>query len=203
MRAFFESIIKTDSIRYHPWTTSVHDPEGKYYDFKKHPELIRTSLEEFTPYDKYQAIEECYQLIEWLNGSDSFLETNDARLEPNVKNPNYPTIDRRLVLSSSISVLFRNLDLNLSSTISPPNEWLIKTTESRLDGLPNPLYGVVKLYLFPTKFMKATLDARQQLGHSVIYKILAWGNAEAEQFENFHQVVKNLSAFFKALETPP
>jgi hypothetical protein len=105
MRAFFESVLQADYIRQHPWTTSVHDKKGLYYDFNKHPELIKTSLEEFLLYEKYPAIEECYKLIEWLNGSDSFLETNDARLEPNSNNPDYHRIDRKFVLSASISVL--------------------------------------------------------------------------------------------------
>lgn len=35
MRAFFESVIETDYIRQHLWTTSVHDSKGQYYDFKK------------------------------------------------------------------------------------------------------------------------------------------------------------------------
>ena len=42
--------------RVHPWTEAVKNSEWRYHDFKQHPELIRTVLEDFVPYTDEAAV---------------------------------------------------------------------------------------------------------------------------------------------------
>ena len=74
--------------RGHPWRGSQYSDEVEYYDFKKNPELIRTSLEDFKPYADQAATNRFYELLEWLNGPDSFLETNDYAFRGPAPNEN-------------------------------------------------------------------------------------------------------------------
>lgn len=202
MRVYFDRVL-TDA-RMHPWTTSTNDEAGRYYDFKRYPELIRTSLEEFRPYERYRAVELFYQLLEHLNGLTSYLETNDSRLKPNGKNPDAPRIPKKFVLQSDISVLFRSLGLNLAADEpSQYSQWLIENLINSLDSRPEPIYGVIKLYLFPNKVYDGPVDPNARGGYSIVYKILAWGDSEEEQFENYKQVLEELLPYFRDLPIPP
>lgn len=202
MRVYFDRVLS--EARLHPWTTSTNDPRGKYYDFKSCPGLIRTNLEDFVPYQNYHGVQVFYELLEHLNGPSSYLETNDSRLTANVKNPNAPTIPKTFVLTSDLSVLFRSLSLNLAADEpSQYSQWLIDNLISTLDSNPEPIYGAIKLYLFPTKFMTVPVDPELRTGYSVVYKILAWGDSEEEQFENYKQVLLKLIPYFKNLPVPP
>ena len=202
MRVYFDRVL-TDA-RMHPWTISTSDERGRYYDFKRYPELIRTSLEEFRPYERYAAVELFYQLLEHLNGRTSYLETNDSRLRPNEKNPDAARIPKNFVLQSDISLLFRSLGLNLATDApSQYSQWLIDNLIDSLDSRPEPVYAVIKLYLFPTEFMTAPVDPDARGGYSVVYKILTWGDTEEEQFENYKQVLEELLAYFRHLPIPP
>lgn len=42
------------TIRSHPWTEAMDNPDWKYYDFTTNPKLIRTSLDDFKPLEKHQ-----------------------------------------------------------------------------------------------------------------------------------------------------
>lgn len=66
--------------RPHPWETSNNYSPGRYYDLRAHPELIRTSLEDFKPWEGFAAVDAFYQMLEWLNGPESILETTDCML---------------------------------------------------------------------------------------------------------------------------
>ncbi len=69
-----------DSLRprTHPWTDGESDPAHKYYDFRARPELIRSSIEDLQEWEAYPATETFYRLLEWLNGPESALESNDC-----------------------------------------------------------------------------------------------------------------------------
>src|SRR5437870_5195198 len=165
MRVYFDSVLA--DARTHPWTKSSSDPEGRYYDFKSHPELIRTNLEEFKPYEEYEGVELFYQLLEHLTGPNSYLDTNDSRLRPNQNNSDAPKIPKKFVLQCDLSVLFRSLELNLAAEApSQYSQWLIDDLISTLDSIPEPVYGVIKLYLFPTKFVTVPVADKLRGGYS-------------------------------------
>ena len=65
--------------RQHPWTVSTQNPEWKYYDFKQQPELVPQVIEDYKPFDQYEATQRFYEMVTWLNGDGSKFETSDAR----------------------------------------------------------------------------------------------------------------------------
>lgn len=202
MRAYFESELQED-IRMQPWGIASYDKRGKYYDFKKHPKLIRTVLEDFKSYEKYESVDLFYALIDFLNGPDSAFETNDTRLKVNRQNHDGDRIDKKFVLSNDISVFFRDLKLNLAGeTGSSYLNWLIEDVIREFDLRPTPHYGLIKLYLMPTQFTHAPVSQAAQYGHSVIYKIVTWGDCEEEQFENHKLVLQQLLSYFRELKPP-
>lgn len=67
-----------DTGRTHPWTFAEHNPSWRYVDFRREPEKIETSLEDFRPWAQFPATQRFYELIRWLNGPDSLFETNDC-----------------------------------------------------------------------------------------------------------------------------
>lgn len=101
MRAFSEGMLDMP-LRVQPWEESDHKTPGDYYDFRRNPELIRTHLEEFAPFDRYQGVQDFYSLIEELNGPDSVFETNDARLLDHLSTNNQADLANKqfLVLQS-------------------------------------------------------------------------------------------------------
>jgi hypothetical protein len=102
--------------RQHPWTVGSSDA-FRYHDFRSHPELIRTSLEDFLPLSRYPAIERYYELLEWVNGPESQLETNDCGLgTPRLDEKPPDLIPRGLntVIHGRLTVLFRDLRKNTS-----------------------------------------------------------------------------------------
>src|SRR5437879_2142848 len=110
------------SIRGHPWRGSEYSDQVEYYDFKTNPELIRAKLEDLKPYTDWPAINRFYELLEWLNGPDSFLETNDCAFRGPAENQN-PQMAFALECRGRIMLLFRELKLNILS------HWV-----SRLEG---------------------------------------------------------------------
>jgi hypothetical protein len=106
--------------RNHPWTVVIGDPEAQYWNFREHPELISTVLEDFTPWAHYPAILQFYTLLEWLNGPESAFETNDCGMIPSRIDEKTPPMVRQvfdadpLVIHGRISVLYRDLPFNTS-----------------------------------------------------------------------------------------
>jgi hypothetical protein len=199
MRVWFEADLEDLPLRQHPWTTSSLNPEWKYYDLKEQPQLIRSHLEDFKPYEHYESVQRVYELLEFLNGPDSFLETNDSRLSVNEPNPDFPRIPKKNLLMNDFSVLFRRVELNLL-TNDEYTRALVRDIESKLDMTKEPVYGAIKLYRFGTGFIHVKDDFKE--GNSVIYKLLAWGDTEEEQFKNHNRILDHLIPYFKSLKPP-
>ena len=71
--------------RKHPWTIVEGDPEARYWNFREHPEIIPSVLEDFKRWEKYPVIAKFYELMTWMNGEGSVFETNDSALgEPHI-----------------------------------------------------------------------------------------------------------------------
>src|SRR5258708_5105425 len=108
-------------VRSHPWTGSATDPASRYYDFKKHPELISAVLEDFRPWSETLAVQSFYRLLAMLNGGDSPLETNDCAF--NEPSPNLDSaFGKRLQCSGRLLILFRDL---LRNSERDRVEWLV------------------------------------------------------------------------------
>jgi hypothetical protein len=168
--------------RHHPWTVGTKNSAFRYLDFKARPELIRTSLEDFKPWEKFPAVERFYELLEWLNGPDCKLETNDCGLRPprfDKEPPFFITFENPLVVHGRLAILFRNLKTNseYQSVL-----WLRDTL---LDCLRRQHKFPAALFagLWPHFF-----DATGLEGNVVEAKFWAWGEDEHTAMQNLEGI---------------
>src|SRR5882762_4134129 len=118
--------ISDQNIRTQPWKDAVHDPRGKYWNFRKQPELIRQVLEDFKSHDSYESIQRFYEMLEWINGPDSNFESSDCRLTgpfPNQQKEQYPW---DIGAAGRLMVFFRHLPYNLTQVT---DDWITNRSQ--------------------------------------------------------------------------
>src|SRR5512141_2167738 len=120
MKTYERADPQAGPARSHPWAGSSVDPGSRYFDLKKNPELIRTALEDFRPWSAWPAVETFYRLLEWLNGPDSILESNDCAFAGPCANET-AQFPKALEATGRLMILWRELPLNLAPG---PTEWL-------------------------------------------------------------------------------
>jgi hypothetical protein len=174
--------------RSHPWNVAELDPTQKYYNFRENPELIRTSLEDFGPWDGYTATEVFYRLLEWLNGPDSALESNDCAFRAPTTNIN-PQSTKRLECSGRLMILYRDLRVN---TFPEFIRWLARASRHYLEGVdPNFKFGVVGTTIMQANFI--TLPPPEtQSGQELQLSFWAWGDSEIEAMTNLERIFQNM-----------
>ncbi len=152
------------------------------------PAAIRTSLEDFVPWQHYAAVEQFFELLEWLNAPGCALESNDCEFTGPHAN-DATEFPAALQCSGRVMVLFRALDENCE--------------RDRVDALEGALHrrlgardetfewGVIGTAVVPVRYVTLPRDA--QLGHQLMISFWAWGNTESDVMENLARVVGNLS----------
>jgi len=176
--------------RSHPWTDTAANADFRYVDLKADPSLIRTSLEDFVRWDHYAAVEDLYELLGWLNGASSTLESNDCAFTG--PHPNeVPAFAKRIQCSGRVMVLYRDLEQNLSRQ---EIESLKNALHRRLGAIePEFRWGMIGTTILPVRYVTLPLPDDEQLGHQLMISFWAWGDSEAELMANLGRVVKNLS----------
>jgi hypothetical protein len=170
--------------RQHPWTYSVKNPAWKYYDFKTHPQLISQVLEDFKKLEHELAVERFYRFLEWLNGSDSCLESNDCGLRDLQDNTDNQFPKRRRILGR-LMVLFRREDINYYDQNS---NWLLGCFEFHLARTkPDFFWGAVELARFPTLF-----TSRGVTGHVLQMQFFSYGDSDGEVLANLDQLIAGI-----------
>lgn len=182
-----------DEPRSHPWTDSAADASCRYFDLVREPELIRTVLEDFRPWSHYPAVESMYELLEFLNGPSSRLESNDCAFSEPCGNT-LPQIAKALQCEGRIMILYRDLELNLSRSRV---EDLRNHLHLRLEALdPDFELGLVGTTITPVRYIDLPVVRELQLGHQLMISFWAWGDAEQEVMNNLNQVLLNLRRAF-------
>lgn len=176
--------------RDHPWTFSMSNPDWKYYDLKSSPCLIRTVLEDFRPFDNTDAVERFYEFLEWLNGEESCLESNDCGLRPLQDNLDRQFNKRRRILGR-VMVLFRRQEINCQAQTF---NWLMGCFEFHLRRVrPNFMWGAIELARFPTRFTN-----RGCTGHVLEMTFYSYGDNDDEVFQNLEATISGIQmATFK------
>ena len=168
--------------REHPWTPPDNNPEAKYCDFKAQPEQIPLVLEDFKPWAHYPGIPRFYELLAWLNGSESVLESNDCGLRPPRRDQATPDPIRQvfdsdpIVIHGRLTIIFRNLVWNTSP---PTIAALKKHIHDGLLNSTNNFPSCVKVGEWAHLF-----TAINKEGNAVILTFWAWGGDEAQAMEN-------------------
>lgn len=176
--------------RSHPWQDAAGKPDCRYYDLTACPARIRSSLEDFRPWDRYAAVDVFYSLLERLNHLKSSLESNDCAFtgpEPNEDE----NVAKSLQCSGRLMVLFRALAQN--------------TAAGRIERLKNELHGdlvhsdpgfrwgVVGTTIVPVRYLALPGSGEQQLGSQLMISFWAWGDSERENMDNLARVLRNLA----------
>ena len=174
--------------RSHPWTNAARDAAARYYDFTNEPELIRSSLEDFTPFQGYPAVEDFYALLERINHPLSPLESNDcAFIAPHESQS--AAAQGPLECSGRLMVLYRALQLN---TLKTRVTWLKTALHYELGHLdPKFGSGVVGTTLIPVRYL--ALQEASQLGQQLMLSFWAFGDSEALTMQSLARLFRNLS----------
>jgi hypothetical protein len=177
--------------RSHPWTDALSNSAHRYYDFKRTPALIRTSLEDFLPWGQYPATEQVYRLLEWLNGLTSPFESNDCEFTGPHAN-DYVAIAKTQQCSGRVMLLFRALRRN---TVSGEIERLTEVLHRELSQLdPEFDCGLLGTTRVPVRYLELPNTQEQQWGMQLMLSFWAWGDSEAETMHNLGRLVGNLHA---------
>ncbi len=197
MRVYFESDDTYDKygiIRAHPYKGTSRGPEEDYYDFKEKPELISQVLEDFKPWEEHKAIQLFYEMLRWLNGDDSALESSDCALARQLsENQTKGPFPRGLQWLGRLMVFYRNLKLNVSPQ---PTEWLKRATYFHLNRL-DPEFEKGSIGLFLTK--ASYLHLQGQLGNQLVILFFAFGDNEQEGMGNLGRLFANLYEALKCV----
>jgi hypothetical protein len=173
--------------RSHPWLGTADDPTLRCLDLRAHPELIRTSLEDFLPFDRYPAVHTFYALLAWLNGPGSDLETNDCAFVGPA--PAETPVGKRREATGRVMLLFRDLHRNTSAAA-------VQGLLQRVGGAvqeedPAFAWGAVAVARVAVRF--TGLPEGRQAGHQLLVSFWAWGDDDAEVMANLDRVFRNLT----------
>jgi hypothetical protein len=189
MKTYRRETPSHDAPRAHPWTDAASSPAHRYRDFKASPQLVRTSLEDYTPWDGHDAIETFYRLVEWVNAPRGAFESNDCEFTGPHEDGAHPPKSQEC--SGRLMILFRDLQLNLSH---PLVAGLEHDLHVRLVGIdPAFEWGIVGTTVVRTRYVGLPGGAPGRLGYQLMLSFWAWGDDEAETMANLDRVLENLS----------
>lgn len=195
MKVYYDSKLESPLIRSHPWVISLHDASHKYYDFKRNPNFIPEVLEDFKPWDKYEAIRLFYEFLAWLNGKSSPFESNDSAFMGPGKN-NDALFPKKLKCSGRIMMFYRNLSYNLSDEYM---DWLRDAFFFYLERLdPSLEFGCIGLTFQKTDYRALSNKGEEKLGKLLQLSWWAYGDSEEDTMENLKRVFLVL---FEALKS--
>lgn len=165
----------------------VSDDANVYLDFKKHPELIRSTLEDLIPFKKWGFVEQFYTLIEWLNSPRSLLESNDCVFNAAEDNPDqqYPYAKK---CSARLMILFRDIPENCQAKSI---DWLMQNILLQVSTTKLGFKaGAICLSQSPTCYLVLGSKADTGgMGHQVTLTFFAYGKNDPRCYENMQQVL--------------
>lgn len=182
------------AVRSHPWSTSRSDGAHRYYDLRREPGLIRSALEDHRGWERYPAIETFYRLLEWLNGAESELETNDCAFCGPTANE-HAGFAKTLQCSGRLMLLFRELTLNTDTVrVHAFTDRLARALSQEDEGFD---WGVAGVTIVPVRFTTLPGAAEDQLGCQLMLSFWAWGDAEDEAMANLARTLTALTSVLR------
>ena len=190
MKTYKRETCALETPRAHPWTDAASNSGSRYHDFKAEPQLVRTSLEDFTPWSDGEAVGTFYLLLEWLNAPDGALESNDCEFTGPHDNPS-PQFRKAQECSGRLMILYRDLPLNLSYSHV---DWLEGTAHRHLARIdPEFEWGAVGTTIMRTQYVGLPVPDEDQMGYQLMLSFWAWGDTEAETMAHLDRLFGNLS----------
>lgn len=144
----------------------------------------------------YPATETFYQLLEWLNGSESAFESNDCALSGVTTNTGTQP-SKRLQCSGRLMLLYRDLALN---TAPGQIRWLTNAAAHAL-GQTDPAFewGAIGATIMPVKFITLPGPPELQKGQQLMLSFWAWGEDEREVMISLDRIFRNLTVVLRGL----
>ena len=188
MIAYYAKNFETEQARAHPWSVSQTNENHRYVDFKKEPELIRSSIEDLEDYKGQGFCESFYSLIEWINGSSTFIESNDCAFRGARKNPDtqFSYANR---CDGRLQILYRDIHENCNPDSIT---WLIDEFISVAKGLkPKFTAGAVGVTRMPTIYKALSPEPNKGgLGEQVMFSFFAYGKNSRRCYESMENVIQ-------------
>ena len=195
MDAFTAKQTDNTEVRSHPWTSMTTDETSIYMDFKKNPKLIRSSLEDFKPFNKWPFVETFYLLVEWLNSTNSLLESNDCTFNAAEDNPDkqYPYAKK---CSARLMILFRNIEENCHQESI---DWLMQNI---LQSVASTKLGYRAGAICLSQSATCYLALGDQvdtggMGQQVVLTFFAYGKNERRCYESMQKVIDHAHSCLK------
>lgn len=182
--------------RTHPWVDAESDADFRYIDFRAYPEQIRTELEDWHAWRPYPATQTFFRLLEWLNGADSTLESNDCAFTGPARNSN-PASDRPMECTGRVMVLFRDLRQN---TDPQQVRTLFQNVGIGLSEQDTTFEdGAIGMTLVPVWFTTLQGSVSEQQGQQLMLSFWAWGDDPVDVMANLDRTLGNLRAVLESL----
>ncbi len=199
-----EGVLEAEG-RHQPWTVSAQNPEFKYYDSRKNPELVSQVLEDFTPFNEYAAVQRFYEMVTWLNGDESKFETSDCRFDGIKPNTQKEQWDKELACHGALVVFYRDLKYNLSEDsrawsneniatgkapawVYQPSkyvQWAAEQSAHLIHQInPTFMWGCLATGFYNVFYEEGATDNRDKFGYQLVYRFWAWGDTEQEIMNN-------------------
>jgi hypothetical protein len=181
------------NIRLHPYEPGGSDPRVRYYDFRNHPELIPVSLEDFRPWEHYEAIGRFYDLLRWLNSNESAYESNDSGFA--LRPGRGFGLDARVVAGGRVMIFIRDLSHNLSTTKIGFLKGLL--CEGIREVEPEFTGGHIDVSTTLACFSALPGADEDKVGAEVVLEFYALGETEEEAMSNLSVLITGLHAALK------
>ena len=183
---------RKDIGREHPYQGSEKDPEARWYDFRKKPELVRQVLEDFNPWEHYGAIQKFYEMLEWINGPSSNLESSDCEFGPPAPNVSSPQFEKALQTSGRLAIFPRPIFLHGSPDHM---DWVRRTFRYHVKNVRNDIHwGAIGAGFIPVRYM---IEGGPVHSKQLAIRFWSWGDEEAETMANLEITFEGL---FDALQ---
>lgn len=208
-------------IRIQPWDEASYAEGGRYYDFRKEPDLIPEVLEDFVPLASYESVQQFYDLLRWMNGPESSYETNDSRLRAPRENRQRDLADKVMVKDGMLMFFFRDLPLNLSEDSSAwsaryqlhqvdqrevkptPNSFLLRIARHCVEELSKiNLVSVADcpgVQFMPAVFLHAPMGEDEKYGNQIVFRFWVWDETDEEVMGNLSHTVAAISTCLRTI----
>ena len=188
-----------------PWGKTVYDKDssrlpGRYYDFKAHPELISTSLEDFLPWNDYAAIQEFYKLIKWINSPESQLETDDCAFDGELKPHQDELFEKwNLRCAGRVMIFHRDLIQNTKRWAVNHLQYLVLYHLNKIDSKLEA--AVVTVGKAPIRFLACAGSPTGNNGFSLVLRFYSYGNTQTEVFKYLERTFRNMLQAIKRVSS--
>jgi len=214
LKTYFKGFQMEEGLRTQPWTSAERDENERYYNFRQHPELIYEVLEDYKPWDHYEAIQLFYGLLAWVNGPESRFESNDCAFHGPADNFQKDRFPKELMCSGRLMFFFRELTFNLSvdsrqvviiDQRRPPRysanllfQWFVNRSMELIDQLHQETrWACVAPELSPVRYDDAPASPEDRFGYQLSFGFWAWGDDEQETMENLSAAVDTILQVLK------